>query len=345
MPPPSSVSVTPRLLDALLSPGGAERSSAESALGSIPLEERASSLTSYLLEYGQRGGGGAEASGATAEAAKASLAAVLLRRDASSLGASAAASGESGRSLLKEMAPPLLSLFLGGGSAHAAPPPVGPPAVRRQVGNVIAEICLSLSLLGGTDADEVTGAVLNGIGAEVRIHLNATWADGRRTARNVSARQRAPITGLAQRSRHNPETTNRLRAHACAHTHALSPPLILSDPLCPPSPLWKTKKYCAHQTTSACPPTCRPSDSFPIWPIDLPSRFGGLPDPRLGRPSYPFWREPPAPPPLPLLPPVGEEATASAPPCASRPRRRRWWQWGPPPPSPLGPTGTRRSGS
>jgi hypothetical protein len=166
-----AMSVSEQVLDAMLGASAVHREAAEAHFQGIPVPDRASSLLSLLLLQVQlqvQGQGQVQVEGRRSEA-RGLLAAVLLRRDISTLGggmnmnmptkSSSDSTTHASTSLLQSMAEPLVSLF------HAASTSA---ACQRQVGHCIAELCLSLSLAGTLESDQVMSAVLTSIGPGVR---------------------------------------------------------------------------------------------------------------------------------------------------------------------------------
>eukprot|EP00978_Attheya_sp_CCMP212_P011165 scaffold27362_cov51-Attheya_sp.AAC.5 len=167
-----AMSVSEQVLDAMLGASAAHREAAEAHFQGIPVPDRASSLLSLLLlqvqVQVQPPTSSFQTQTQTSEA-RGLLAAVLLRRDISTLGGGmnmptksnidsmtrTSTSTSTSTSLLQSMAEPLVSLF------HAASTSA---ACQRQVGHCIAELCLSLSLTGTVESDQVMSAVLTSIG-------------------------------------------------------------------------------------------------------------------------------------------------------------------------------------
>ena len=145
------MSITLEILDALLSP--TNRSEAERHFNSVPLIERASSLISLLLSLPHDD---------VENVGRMMLAAVLLRRDISSiggLGLNPTTERNGLVSLLRGMAEPLMEFFV----------KVCDGGIRRQICHVVAELCLSLSLLEEDGGKAVMKGVLGRVGPGVSL--------------------------------------------------------------------------------------------------------------------------------------------------------------------------------
>ena len=147
------LNVTLDLLDALLSP--TDRASAELIYHSLPLISRASSILSILISFPPH---------CNTNTGRIMLASVLLRRDIATMGGTIDNSvhlseKKSYAKLLTEMVDPMMDLF---GKAN--------DGTRRFLGHVVAEICLSLSVLDESNenlSEKVIREIIDRIGPGV----------------------------------------------------------------------------------------------------------------------------------------------------------------------------------